>query len=87
MDMWQPMSGRKFTIKDKWIGCNPKKHLGVNKWKVRGQVLLTNLDSTNLGGIKREREKEREFRERGSTLSLDFFGDRSIESRRDKRQS
>ena len=34
---------------------------------------LTNLDPTGLGGKKREkREKEREFRERGSTFSLDF---------------
>ena len=43
---------------------------------MREQVLLTNLDPTGLGGKKRERERKREkgkeFRERGSTLSLDF---------------
>ena len=46
-------------------------------WQVRGQVLLSNLDPTSLGGKKRERErkmeKEREFRERISTFSLDFL--------------
>ena len=40
------------------------------------QVLLTNLDPTDLGEKKRERErkreKKREFKERGSTFSLDF---------------
>ena len=44
---------------------------------MRGQVLLTNLDPTSLGGKKRERgrkrEKGREFRERGSNFSLDFL--------------
>ena len=37
---------------------------------------MTNLDTTGLGGKKRERvrkrEKGREFRERGFTFSLDF---------------
>ena len=36
---------------------------------MRGQVLLTNLDPTGLGG---KREKEIEFRERCFTFSLDF---------------
>ena len=39
-------------------------------------ILLTQLDPTSLGGKKRERERKREkgreFRERGSTSSLDF---------------
>ena len=39
-------------------------------------ILLTQLDPTDLGGKKRKRErkkeKERAFRERSSTLSLDF---------------
>ena len=43
---------------------------------MRGQVLLTNLNPTGVGRKKRERERKREkgreFRERGSTLSLDF---------------
>ena len=46
-------------------------------WQVRGQVLLTNIDPTGLGGKKKERErkreKEREFRERNSTFSLYFL--------------
>ena len=33
--MWHLMSGRKSTIKDKWIGCNPKSHLEVDKWQER----------------------------------------------------
>ena len=44
---------------------------------MRGQVFLTKLDPTGLGGKKgerkRKREKEREFRERISTFSLDFL--------------
>ena len=72
MDMWQPMSGRKSTIKDKWIGCNPKNHFEVDKWHER----TSSLDLTDLGGKKREKERKRvkgrEFRQRGSTLSLDF---------------
>ena len=43
---------------------------------MRGQVLLTNLDPTGLGGKKKERERKREkgreFRERGTTFTLDF---------------
>ena len=39
-------------------------------------ILLTNLDPTGLGAKKgereRKREKEREFKERGSIFSLDF---------------
>ena len=35
---------------------------------------MTNLDPTGLGGKKREkRDKEREFREKGSTFSLGFL--------------
>ena len=43
---------------------------------MRGQILFTSLDPTGLGGKKgrkrEKREKEIEFRDRGSTLSLDF---------------
>ena len=35
VDMWYLISGRKSTIKDKWIGCNPKGHLEVDKWQER----------------------------------------------------
>ena len=50
---------------------------------MRGQVLLTNLDLTGLGGKMRERERKREEeesleRERLYLLSR-FFGDRSVE--------
>ena len=38
-DMWQPMSGMKSTIKDKWIRCNPKNHLEVDKWHERTSSL------------------------------------------------
>ena len=58
---------------DKWIGCNPKNQLEVDKWHER----TSSLDPTGLGGKKRERERKkekgREFRERGSTFSLDFL--------------
>ena len=61
---------------DKWIGCNLKNHLEVDKWHERTSSLDPNLDPTGLGGKKRERErrrkKEREFKERGPTFSLDF---------------
>ena len=40
-------------------------------------ILFTNLDPTGLGGEKgereRNREKEREFKKRGSNFSLDFL--------------
>ena len=43
---------------------------------MRGQVLLTNLDPTGLGGKKRERERKKEkgraFRKRSSHFSLYF---------------
>ena len=72
MDMWQPMSGKKSTIKDKVDKGNPK----ANKDWTCGKWEDSSLDPTGLGGKKRERErkreKEREFRERGSTFSLDF---------------
>ena len=58
VDMWQPMSGRKSTIKDKWIGCNLKNHLVVDK-SLR-TILLIQLDPTGLGRKKRERERKRE---------------------------
>ena len=63
-------------------------------WQVRGQVLLTNLDPTGLGGKKRERERKREkegerkrvYRENFYIFSR-FPSDRSVKSLRDKRQS
>ena len=91
MDMWHLMSRRKSTIKDKWIGCNLKSHLEVDKWQERED---NSLDPTGLGRREREkRERERENervlereRERVYLLSR-FFDDRSVESQRGKRQS
>ena len=57
---------------DKRIGCNPKNHLEVDKWHER----TSSLDQPpNWFGREKERkrEKEREFRERGSTFSLNFL--------------
>ena len=59
-------------------------------WQEKGPNLDSSLLPNGLGG-KLEREKEREkgryFRERDSTFSLKFSGDRTVGSRRDKRQS
>ena len=60
----------------------------MDKWQERED---NSLDPIGLGGRKRERRegKKESFREREreSTFSLDFSGNRSFESRRDKRQS
>ena len=65
------MSGRKSTIKDKWIGCNPNNHLEVDKWHER----TCSLDPIGLRRRKKRKERGKEgesFRERESTFSLDF---------------
>ena len=77
MDMWQPMSGRKSTIMDKWIECNPKNHLEVDKWHERTSSLdpiLTQSVWEGKRGKKRERERKKELleREANSHFSLDF---------------
>ena len=58
----------------------------MDKWQERED---NSLDPIGLGGRKRERRegKKESFRERESTFSLDFFGNRPFKSRRDKRQS
>ena len=62
MDMWHLMSGWKSNIKDKWIGCNPKSHLEVDKWQEREDNSLDPCLTNRLGeGEKRERgEREEE---------------------------
>ena len=60
------MSGRKSTIKDKWIGCNPKNHLKVGKW----HEMTSSLDPTGLGGKKKERKRKKELLEREALTSL-----------------
>ena len=78
VDMLQPMSGRKSTIKDKWIGYNPKNHLEVDKWHERTSsldLILTKLVGRREGERGRkatereEREEEESFRERVYLLS------------------
>ena len=69
------MSGRKSTIKDKWIGCNTKSHLEVDKWQEREDNSLEPCLTNQLGeGEQTERGEKEEgvFRERGSHFSLDF---------------
>ena len=63
MDMWHLMSRRKSTIKDKWIGCNLKSHLEVDKWQEREDNSLDPILTQPVWGEgkgKRERERERE---------------------------
>ena len=80
MDMWHLISGRKSTIKDKWIRGNPKSQLELNMWQVRGHLTLTPIFSQPVWEGKREKvrererkkEKERAFRERISHFSLYF---------------
>ena len=75
---------------DKWIGCNPKNHLEVDKWHERTSSLDPNLDPTGWEG-KREKERERgrkkESLEGEAYLLSRFSSDWSIKSRRDKRKS
>ena len=62
---------------DKGIRCNLRSQWELDTWKVRGHQVDSYLLPNGLGGkIEREKkrkEKGREFRERGSTFSLDFL--------------
>ena len=87
LDMWHLMSGRKSTIKDKWIRCNPKSHLEVDNWQEREDnsldPILTQPVLGRREGEKREGKNERVLereRERVYLLSR-FFDDQSVESR------
>ena len=71
------MSGRKSTIKDKWIGRKSKE--SIRNGHVASEMtshLTTSFSQPVWGEEKRGRvrdsEKEEDFRERGSTLSLNF---------------
>ena len=70
------MNGRKSTIKEKWMGCNPKSHLEVDKWQEREDNSLDPCLTNQWGGGEQtergEREEEESFRERSSHFSLDF---------------
>ena len=63
MDMWHLMSGRKSTIKDKWIGYNPKSHLEVDKWQEREDNPLDPWLTNRLGEGERRERGEREEEE------------------------
>ena len=75
---------------DKWIGCNPRSHLEVDKWQEREDNSLDPCLTNRLGeGEKTERREGRRRgfeRERVYLLSI-FPGDRVVKFRRDKRQS
>ena len=73
--------------RDKWIRESKLPNGGLT-CGMRGQVLLTKFFQMVLGeGKEREtNEKKKKKLERESTFSLDFC-DRSIGSRRDKKQS
>ena len=77
MDMWHLMSGRKSTIKDKWIECNPKSHLEVDKWQEREDNSIDPILTQPVWGErkrKKERGKEGEsFRKTESLPSLYIF--------------
>ena len=61
MDMWHLMRGRKSTIKDKWIGCNPKSHLEVDKWQEREDNSFDPCLTNRLGeGEQNERGERKE---------------------------
>ena len=63
-DMWHHVIGRKSTIKDKWIGCNPKSHLEVDKWQEGEDNSLDPLLTQPVWGEgkeKRWRKRRREF--------------------------
>ena len=80
VDMLQPMSGRKSTIKDMWIGYNPKNHLEVDKCHERTSsldLILTKLVGRREGERgerqpREKREKKKRVLERESIFSLDF---------------
>ena len=69
MDKWHLMSERKSNIKDKWIGCNPKSHLEVDKWQEREDNCLNPTGLERREREKREGKKERVL-ERESLPSL-----------------
>ena len=74
-DMWHHVIGRKSTIKDKWIWCNLKSHLEVDKWQEREDNSLDPLLTQSVWGKEEEKERGKEgesFRERESTFSLYF---------------
>ena len=81
VDMWQPMSGKKSTIKDKVDKGNLRGQYRLDMWHERTSSLdpiLTKLvgrREREWGRTETERgekEEEESFRERSSHFSLDF---------------
>ena len=64
--------GRKSTIKNKWIGCNPKSHLEVDKRQEREDNSLDPPLTQLVWGKRREKREEKKKRvlERESQPSL-----------------
>ena len=77
VDMWHLMSGRKSTIKDKWIGRKSKEP--IRNGHVASEITshLTTIFSQPVWGEGKrgrdlEREKKKRILERDSTFSLNF---------------
>ena len=62
MDMWHLRSGRKSTIKDKWIECNPNSLLEVDKWQEREDNSIDPILTQPVWGERKREKREKEGR-------------------------